>query len=101
MVSALPLDESQIARAAEDMIGEYGDEALTKADERVKKLKSEGFDSIAKTWELIREVIKDQPQSDDQMRGCENAPKIFKLSFYRNEILIHNPENKVIMRRRP
>ncbi len=43
MVSALPLDESQIARAAEDMIGEYGDEALTKADERVKKSKSQGF----------------------------------------------------------
>ena len=58
-VSALPLDESQIARAAADMIGEYGDEALTKADDRVKNLKSEGFDSFAKTWELIREVIKE------------------------------------------
>ena len=73
MVSALPLDESQIARAAEDMIGEYGDEALTKADDRVKNLKSQGFDSVAKTWELIREVIKDLQQSDDQMRGYENA----------------------------
>ncbi len=69
MVSALPLDESQIARAAEDMIGEYGDEALTKADDRVKNLKSEGFDSIAKTWELIREVIKDVQKSDDDFRG--------------------------------
>ncbi len=101
MVFSLPLDESQIARAAEDMIAEHGDEALAKADDRVKKLKSEGLDSIAKTWELIREVIKDQPQSDDQMRGYEDGPKIFKLSFYRNEILIHNPENKVIRRRRP
>jgi len=73
LVSALPLDESQIARAAEDMIGEYGDEALTKADDRVKNLKSQGFDSVAKTWELIREVIKDLQQSDDQMRGYENA----------------------------
>ena len=100
MVSAWPLDESQIARAAEDMIGDYGDEALAKADDRVKELKSEGLDSFAKTWELIREVIKDQPQSDDQMRGYEDAPKIFKLSFYRNEILIHNPENKVMRRRR-
>ncbi len=68
MVSALPLDESQIARAAEDMIGEYGDEALTKADDRVKNLKSEGFDSIAKTWELIREVIKDVQKSDEDFR---------------------------------
>ncbi len=69
MVSALPLDESQIARAAEEMIAEYGDEALTKADDRVKKLKSEGFDSFAETWELIREVIKDLQQSDDKIRG--------------------------------
>ncbi len=57
------------------MIGEYGDEALTKADDRVKNLKSQGFDSVAKTWELIREVIKDLQQSDDQMRGYENALK--------------------------
>ncbi len=73
MVSALPLDESQIARAADDLIAEYGNEALARADDQVKKLKSQGFDSVAKTWELIREVIKDQPQSDDQMRGYENA----------------------------
>ncbi len=57
------------------MIGEYGDEALTKADDRVKNLKSQGFESVAKTWELIREVIKDLQQSDDQMRGYENALK--------------------------
>ena len=75
MVSAWPLDESQIARAAEDMVGEYGDEALTKADDRVKKLKSEGLDAFAKTWELVREVIKDLQQSDNQVRGYENALK--------------------------
>jgi hypothetical protein len=63
------LNQSQIARAAEDMIAEYGDEALTKAADRVKKLKSEGFDSIAKTWNLIREAIKDLQQSHDQMHG--------------------------------
>ena len=69
MVSALPLDESRIARAAEEMIAEYGDEALTKAGDRVKNLKSQGFDSVAKTWELIREVIKDVQKSDDKIRG--------------------------------
>ncbi len=31
LVSALPLDESQIARAAEEIIAEYGDEALSNA----------------------------------------------------------------------
>ncbi len=69
MVSALPLDESQITRAAENMIREHGGEALTKADDRVKKSKSEGFDWFARTWELIREVIKDEQESDDKIRG--------------------------------
>ncbi len=75
MVSALPLDDSQIARAAEDLMAEYGDEALAKADSQVKILKSQGFDSIAKTWELIREAIKDLQQSNDRRRGYENALK--------------------------
>ncbi len=68
MVSALPLDESRIARAAEEMIAEYGDEALSNADDRINALKSEDFDSFAKTWELIREVIKDVQESDGKMR---------------------------------
>ena len=66
MVSALPLDDSEIARAVEEMIAEHGDEALTCADDRAKKLKSEGFDSIAKTWMLIREAIKDEQESDNK-----------------------------------
>ena len=72
MVSALLLDDSEIARAVEEMIAEHGDEALTKADDRVKKLKSEGFDSISKTSGLIREAIKDE-KSNDRMRGYRNA----------------------------
>ena len=60
MVYISPLDESDIARAAEEMIVEYGDEALGRADKRIDALKSEGFDSFVKTWELIREVIVDE-----------------------------------------
>ncbi len=69
LVTPLPLDQSQVARAAEEMIAEYGSEALTKVDERVKALQSEGFDSIAGTWELIREVIKDLQESDDPIES--------------------------------
>ncbi len=69
LVFALPLDESQIARAAEEMIAEYGDEALNNADDRINALKSEGFDSVAKTWGLIREVVKDMQKSDGKIRG--------------------------------
>ncbi len=82
LVSALPLDESQIARAAEEMIAEYGNGALTKADERVKELQSEGFDSVAQTWEMIREAIKDVPKPDDRIRGYENA---FKKGVFLSE----------------
>ena len=69
MISAWQLDESQIADAAEDMIREHGDEALTEADDRVRKLKSEGFESVAITWALICEVIKDQQKSDAKIHG--------------------------------
>ncbi len=58
LVTPLLLDQSQIARAAEEMIAEHGNEALTKADERVKALQSEGFDSVAQTWEMICEAVE-------------------------------------------
>ncbi len=60
MNSASPLDATLVASAAEKMIEEYGDQALTKADYWVKKLQAEDFGSFAKTWELIREAIKDE-----------------------------------------
>ena len=60
MKSAYPLDETHVASAAEKMIEEYGDQALTKADYWVKKLQAEKFGSFSKTWELIREAIKDK-----------------------------------------
>jgi hypothetical protein len=66
MTSTWPLDEFQIAGAAEDMIREHGDEALTNADDRIKNLNSEGFESVAKTWMLIREAIKDEQESDNK-----------------------------------
>ena len=69
MVSASPLDKFQIARTAEEMIAECGDGALSNADDQINTLKSEGSDSDAKTWELIREVIKDEQKSDDKIRG--------------------------------
>ena len=75
MDSALPLDQSQIARAAEEMITEYGNEALTKADERVKVLQCEGFDSVAKTWELIREVIRDMQKANSKIGEYKEALK--------------------------
>ncbi len=82
MVALLPLNNLQIARAAEEMIAEYGSEALTKADERVKAYKSEGFDSVAKSWKLVREVIKDMQESGGLMGGYKNA---FKKGVFLSE----------------
>ena len=76
LVYVLPLDESQIARAAEEMIAEYGNEALGRADKRINALKSESFDSFVKTWELIREAIKDVQKSDKKVRLYESSPSV-------------------------
>ncbi len=64
MVSTLPLDETQFDRAAGNMIRKHGGEALTEADDRAKTSKSEGFDSFARTWENILEVIKYEQETD-------------------------------------
>ncbi len=69
MTSTWPLDEFQITDAAEDMIREHGDEALTNADDQIMKLNSDGFESVANTWELIREVIKNKQESDNKRGG--------------------------------
>jgi len=73
MSSLPPFDESQIERAAKEMIAEYGDGAQAKVDSWIKGYKVEGFDSIAKKWELIRESIKDLQAKDDKMREYNNA----------------------------
>ena len=55
------------------MIAEYGGEALTKANERVKTLQSEGFDSVVRTWEKICEAIENIQAAKT---NAEVSPKI-------------------------
>ncbi len=69
MVTPLPIDDNQIVRAAEDMIAEHGDAAIAQADQRMSVCKCEGFYSVAKTWELIREVIRDVQESNFKKKG--------------------------------
>ncbi len=64
MTNHLPIDGEQVARAAEEMIAQHGDSALVEADKQVRTCESEGFDSVAETWKLIREVIRDTQQLD-------------------------------------
>ncbi len=58
MANHLPIDGEQVARAAEEMIAQHGDSALVEADKQIKTCESEGFDAVAETWRLIREVIR-------------------------------------------
>ncbi len=53
MVEALPIGPDSNHRAAEEMIAELGPEALAKAKKRAQSTRSEGFESLAKTWDLI------------------------------------------------
>ncbi|MDX1402365.1 MAG: hypothetical protein R3245_10615 [Kiloniellales bacterium] len=73
MVNSLPIDHQGIVRAAEEMITEFGEEALAKAKKRAQKLRSEGFESVASTWDLICEVIRDQQNSGDKPQAYKSA----------------------------
>lgn len=73
LVKHLPMDGEQVARAAEEMIAQHGDSALAQADKQIKDSESEGFDHVAETWKLIREVIRDTQQSNTTTEGYRKA----------------------------
>ena len=73
MANHLPIDSDQVARAAEEMIAQHGGSALAQADKQIKNSESEGFDHVAETWKLIREVIRDSQQSDRAVEGYRMA----------------------------
>jgi hypothetical protein len=45
------------------MIAEHGPDALTTAKKRALVLRAEGFESLAKTWDLIYAVLQDEDDS--------------------------------------
>ena len=73
MANHLPIDGEQVARAAEEMIAQHGDSALVEADKKIRTCESEGFDSVAETWKLIREVIRDTQQLDTTTERYKKA----------------------------
>ena len=80
MVAILPIDDQGIVRAAEKMIGDYGSEALAEATERAQELRSVGFESVANTWDLIGEAIRNRQRLDDK-------PEQYKGALERNVFL--------------
>ncbi len=73
MANHLPIDGEQVARAAEEMIAQHGDSALVEADKQIRTCESEGIDSVAETWKLIREVIRQIEQSDQTIERYKKA----------------------------
>jgi hypothetical protein len=71
MVEALPIGSDSIHRAAEEMITDHGPEALAKSKKQTLALRSEGFGSLAKTWDLICAVIRDLDDS-------KHSPEAYK-----------------------
>ncbi len=67
------MDGGQVARAAKEMIAQHGNSALVEADKQIRTCESEGFDSVAETWKLIREVIRQIQQSDCTTEGYKKA----------------------------
>ncbi len=55
----LPLSDEDLERAATDMIRIYGSGATAKAEEYVERLNSKESYSLAKTWEAIRDKIRE------------------------------------------
>ncbi len=50
------------------MIAEHGDAAIGAVDQRIGICKFESLDSVAKSWRMIREVIRDMQESDAKER---------------------------------
>ncbi len=77
MVATLPIDHQSIVRAAEEMISDYGSEALAEATHRARDLRSEGFESVANTWDLISKAIKEK----------QEKPEAYQVALQSNVIL--------------
>ncbi len=55
------------------MIAQHGDSALVEADKQIRTCEADGFDAVAETWKLIREVIRQIQQSDQTIEGYKIA----------------------------
>ena len=78
MVATLPIDEQSIARAADEMIRDYGSEAWPAAKQRAQDLRQEGFESVAGAWDRIADAIEHR---HGQSEGYQLARKTNLIEF--------------------
>lgn len=60
------MSDVDLKRSAETLIAEFGDTAWAEAEARAQAMRSEGFESMAETWELVREAIGEIQQGNAQ-----------------------------------
>lgn len=80
MVEVSIVGPGGVHRAAEELIAEYGSEALDVAKKRTVALRSEGFESLAKTWDLICAAI-------ENLDGSRQSPEAYNQALNRNVFL--------------
>ncbi len=73
MAKHLPIDGDYVVRASKELIAQHGDSALVQADKQISICESEGFDSVAEVWKLIREAIRQTQQFDSTIEGYKKA----------------------------
>ena len=64
-----------IMHASKELIVQHGDSALVQADKQISICESEGFNSAAEDWKLIREAIRKIQQSNSTIEGYNKALK--------------------------
>jgi hypothetical protein len=52
------LDHDRLTRAAQELIANYGKDALAEGQRRARTMKAEGCDGTAGTWEYICQIIR-------------------------------------------
>jgi predicted DNA-binding WGR domain protein len=56
----LDINWDQISRASDEMINNFGEDALAEAESRAQNMRSAGRYSAAVTWENICQLIKER-----------------------------------------
>jgi len=69
---SVPVSEETAGLVAQELLSKYGSHAWGMADERTRTLTTEGFHSLAKTWERIRDAI--ETVQSDIGEPCRSAP---------------------------
>ncbi len=68
MLATYQLSSEAIERAAEAVIQQQGERALSEAARKISELNSQGLYSLAGTWQRIRHKIAEGGQLEDTSR---------------------------------